>query len=1095
MSSYRGIDEYCRHFIDNTQEFILSLDQTGMIIFVNHQVLKLSGDNASSWCDQPFEMFLNEDDQKNFLKHWDQLKTSPSTNFSVRLKCNNRGTIWLQFEAVAMRVDSQFAGALLCGRDITDQKLLQKKLTLFKQAVDSSSNAISMSNFHGGKWYKNTAFQELFGDTENKPIDSIFLDKTQAKEIHAKLQTGNEFSGRIEMINAKGATIQVMLRASPIKDSHDKTVGYMGLYINVSTHIEAQKRIRVSEESYKNLYETSLAGLWRTRKSDGKFLKANLTVAKYLGVASVEELITSHSSLDFYQNQADREELLKQLEENNGVVTEFVLNFRLSDGEHRTYMVSCRDYPDEGYLEGVVTDITAQKHAENALQELEEDLRTTLNSIGDAVIATDIQGIIVRMNPAAETLTGWKASQAIGSHLSDVFVLSDPVTKTMDSQAVQQILTAQNTTSLPEGSLLNTKNGTSVLVSHSSDPIVNSHQVTTGVVLVFRDITHELWMEKTLRYSENRFRSMAELLPVGIFETDKDINLTYVNSQGLAMFGYTQEDIRKGIHGLSIFDDESRPRAEKNLKMRLAGKTIRVVEYTGVRKCGQKFPVLFYITLVRDDSNDLIGLRGALIDISDRKRTEEELRESEDFSSNLLQNSPHAIVVLNDDASVKYVNPAFENITGYDLQMVEGLTPPYPWWPAESHNLCWDSLTQLMNDRAKVKELLFQSKDGREFWIEMSAARIFRDDDTVKNYICSWVEITERKQMEEKLRRLSLHDSLTGLYNRTFFEEEIRRHKESRLHPVSVVICDIDGLKLINETMGHQAGDELLQKAAEILKQSFRKSDIVARIGGDEFAVILPMTSALVTRTCCNRIKTHLKHHNQTSDSFHLSISVGYAVGEEIHTDLEELYRIADHNMYREKLQQSHSTRSDIVKSLIKTMEDRDYISNGHLDRLQDLVIEMCKRLEFPDQKLNEMRLLCRFHDLGIVSIPEHILFKKTPLTQDEMKEIRGHCEIGYRIALSVSDLAPIADFILKHHECWNGEGYPLGLKGEEIPLESRVLAVADALDAMISERPYKTSMNLREACEELRRCSGEQFDPNLVDILLSIIENPDSTA
>jgi len=188
--------------------------------------------------------------------------------------------------------------------------------------------------------------------------------------------------------------------------------------------------------------------------------------------------------------------------------------------------------------------------------------------------------------------------------------------------------------------------------------------------------------------------------------------------------------------------------------------------------------------------------------------------------------------------------------------------------------------------------------------------------------------------------------------------------------------------------------------------------------------------------------------------------------------------------MYREKLHRSQSARSAIVQTLMKALEARDHITEGHADRLQNLVVNLAMAIELPEHRINDLRLLAQFHDIGKVGIPDRILLKPGPLTTEEANEMWRHCEIGYRIAMSSPDLIPIADWILKHHEWWNGKGYPLGLKGEEIPLECRILPIVDAYDAMTSDRPYRKAMSHEKAVRELRRCAETQFDPLLVDIL-----------
>ena len=348
--------------------------------------------------------------------------------------------------------------------------------------------------------------------------------------------------------------------------------------------------------------------------------------------------------------------------------------------------------------------------------------------------------------------------------------------------------------------------------------------------------------------------------------------------------------------------------------------------------------------------------------------------------------------------------------------------------------------------------------------------------------------ITERTQMESQLKHLSLHDALTGLYNRAFFEEELRRLEKQRDGTAGLLICDVDGLKIVNDSLGHNAGDEILKSVANILRQSFRAGDVIARIGGDEFVVLLNNCSSAFFDKACRRIKYHIAAHN-SKNAMPLSLSLGFALSRQSPPDMTALFKEADNNMYREKLHQKTSARSAIVKGLIKALEVRDFITEGHGDRLQEMVDAFARKLGLPERSLADLRLFAHFHDIGKVGIPDSILFKPAALDDAEWKIMKQHCEIGHRIAMSTPDLAPIANWILKHQEWWNGKGYPHGIKREAIPLECRLLSIVDAYDAMTSDRPYRKAVSVPTALSELKRCAGTQFDPFLVGQFIEMLE------
>lgn len=349
----------------------------------------------------------------------------------------------------------------------------------------------------------------------------------------------------------------------------------------------------------------------------------------------------------------------------------------------------------------------------------------------------------------------------------------------------------------------------------------------------------------------------------------------------------------------------------------------------------------------------------------------------------------------------------------------------------------------------------------------------------------------ELKASHDSLHFLSNHDALTGLYNRTYFEHYLQKLAAKPEVDVGVIVCDVDGLKLANDVAGHAYGDGQLKGLAEVLHKSCPEHAVLFRVGGDEFIIVIEAVTEDELSSICQNIRQNIediqreKRHNIVP----LSVSVGYTISNGQNSTLDEMIKKADTLMYREKLLCNQSRRNGLVQTLKSALEARDHLTEGHAHRMAKLAVALARYTGISIHRLPDLHLFAEFHDVGKIGISDTILHKKGPLTPEQRIEMQKHCEVGFRIAQSTPDLAPIADLILKHHEWWDGTGYPAGLSGEDIPEECRMLAIADAFDAMTNNRPYRKAMTTEQAVEELRRYAGTQFDPILIKKFIEVLK------
>ena len=484
------------------------------------------------------------------------------------------------------------------------------------------------------------------------------------------------------------------------------------------------------------------------------------------------------------------------------------------------------------------------------------------------------------------------------------------------------------------------------------------------------------------------------------------------------------------------------------------------------------------------DQKEMMG------ELKEKKEVEKNLDIERTYFKQLFEDSPEAIAIIGMDEKIISLNKSFQNLFQYNIEEAVGKDIRDLIVPKEIESLSLDTF-DFQNDEKVVKvESIRRKKDGS--LINVSILRYPVIYENVRTGVFAiYTDISERIDFEEKLRFASMYDSLTGVYNRSYFESYINKLERNNVPNIGVVMCDLDGLKFINDTLGHGFGDKMLINAAEILKMCCDKEHITARVGGDEFIVLVTNGDTNYLEKISGNIKYLADKYNEgyTEDNIMMSISTGIDCRCNFSKSIHDVIREADNNMYMDKLQRKQSSRNSLAQALMKALEEKNYITEGHSQRIISYADKISSKLNLSSQIRNEISLLAQFHDIGKVGIPDDILNKNGKLTEAEKTIMKRHCEIGYRIARASTELQPIADFILKHHEWWNGEGYPIGLKGKDIPLQSRIISVVDAYDEMTSGRQYRKAMSNEEAEAELKKFSGIQFDPDIVKVFLSIID------
>jgi diguanylate cyclase (GGDEF)-like protein/PAS domain S-box-containing protein len=706
------------------------------------------------------------------------------------------------------------------------------------------------------------------------------------------------------------------------------------------------------------------------------------------------------------------------------------------------------------------------EQAERELQVKDFAIKSSIS----AIVLADMDGKINYVNNAFMKLWGYsKQNEVIGKDISEFTVSKE--------QVKELILSIEAEKGYFGEGYCTRKDGTNFFSQMAANLILSSDSKPLSMMASFIDITDRKQNEKILHESEEKYRTLVEKVNESILII-QDGNFVFANHRANELMGISEG----GLIGKPFLDyvwPEDRGMVGSNYLKRIAGEIedsaydFRIMDLEGK-------PIWVFMSAVLIQYKGRPATLVMVTDITERKKIGERLKQQ----TEAMEATVDGIAILNKDEDYIYLNKSHARIYGYDspLEMIGK-----PW--SILYDL--DELQRFKNDiMPKLKEnghwqgeAIGLKKDGSKFFQEISLTALIEGE-----LICIVRDITQRKNRENEILHLSYHDKLTGLYNRRFVEEEIIRLDTKRQLPLSIIMGDLNSLKLTNDTFGHNMGDMILEEAAKLLKNICRSDDILARWGGDEFVIILPKTSVTSSEKIVQRIKNECT--KLIIQKIPLSLSIGTATKSEEKQDINKVIIEAENNMYKNKLAQKESNASSIISALEQALSEKSSETMEHAIRIKDNAIKLGKSIKLHSHQLDELFLLSSLHDIGKVAIPENILSKAGKLTEKEWTIIKRHPEIGFNIAQSSPQIVHVAKFILACHENWDGSGYPKGLKGEAIPIVSRIIFICDAYDVMTSKRIYRGAISKEEAITELKRCAGTQFDPVLVEKFIEIISN-----
>jgi diguanylate cyclase (GGDEF)-like protein/PAS domain S-box-containing protein/putative nucleotidyltransferase with HDIG domain len=603
------------------------------------------------------------------------------------------------------------------------------------------------------------------------------------------------------------------------------------------------------------------------------------------------------------------------------------------------------------------------------------------------------------------------------------------------------------------------------------------------------DITKNKEIIEELRLKEKQLLDSQSISKVGTFRLDLKTNELIWTEEVYKMFGLDPKDPPLPYEEqLKAYTKDSWEKLSKAVELASKKGIGYALELEIVKNDGTSGWIWVKGDAEKDRNGEIIAILGAAQDITDRHQTLERL----ELSENNLKLAQSIAKIGSWELSLNnnYVWGSEEAFSVYEIKR-------------DTEYIKKDKLQSMADqaDRKKLDQALedlivhnkafdvtykLHTENGKEKYIR-SKASMFRDADNNPIKIIGIVnDITELKNKELELQYLSQHDYLTDLYNRRYYFDKFKQFNNEAYFPLGIMMLDVNGLKIINDAFGHKLGDEALIKLSDLMRSMFEEKDVISRIGGDEFTVLIPNTTAEKLQSYKEEIVekvVKLKVKN-----IELSLSIGYELKNEAIEDIDDIQKQAENRMYRHKTTEGSSVRSKAINAILLTLTDKYEVERKHSTQVSHLCKLIGKELNLEEDDLKELEQAGLFHDIGKISIPDNILNKPGKLTKEEFDVIKTHTQIGYQILRAADEFSDLAIHALHHHERWDGDGYPRGLKGYNIPLYSRIICIADAYEAMTTDRPYRKKMSKAYAVAEIIKCSGSQFDPNIAKIFVEKI-------
>lgn len=974
-----------------------------------------------------------------------------------------------------------------------EKNIIRSSEVFNRNIIESTNDGFWVVDLKGQLLVVNQAYCRMTGYTKKELLsmsinDLDVIESPKDTELHIKNIKENGSDLFITRHKKKDGTLIDIEVSATFSDIDDVTFAFCR---DITEQLQIKDALMVSEKKFRLITENikDVISIFNVSKNKLTYISPSILTLRGF---TVEEALSG--SIDAAVS-TESHEMMDMILTNN--MHDFLNNPKTTNNYINDIKQPCKNskdiwveistsfqYNTEGELEAlsVSRSINEWKISEEMLLQSEEKFRMLFDKAPLGYQSLDINGNFINVNEQWLKMLGYKRSEVIGKWFGDFLspLYQDGFRQRFPIFKAQGFIYSEFE--------MVKKNKKTIFIAFDGKIGYNNEHEFQQTHCILKDITVQRDLEDQLKQSEELYKSLFEYsgLAVGFYKPDGTV-ISYNQLASQNMGGNVGDYDGKSIY--EIF-----PKASADIYMSRILKAISAessdeyIDFVSLESGDKWFSSTF--TKIINQSDEVIGVQIISNDITQAIKMENDLKASEKMYRLITENGNDVVTIYNITKNMHtYVSPSVQKMRGFTAEEVRRLKFEDSIAPeiiAFTISTFTKNMHDFLHNPQTTNNYRYETrqscKNGQYVWVEVSSIYQYNDENELET-VNNIRNIEERKTAEERLMHLSYYDQLTDLYNRRFYEEELMRLDTERNLPIALIMADVNGLKLTNDAFGHQEGDQILRNIAQIFKKVCRSDEIISRIGGDEFVILLPKCNDTQTRLLIERLNGAIS--NDKKNNALLSVSIGYAVKESVLMKMDAVFKEAEDDMYRHKLAENLSMRSKNIDLIMNSLFEKSNRERIHSDRVSEICEKIAFNMNINQEGIKQIKIAAVLHDIGKIGISDSILNKKGKLDTSEWEEMKKHSEIGYRILSTVSEFSEIAEYVLSHQEKWDGNGYPYNLKGEEIPIQARIIAIADAFDAMTVKRTYRDAMSETEAVAEIKRYAGTQFDPEIARIFI----------